>query len=122
MTELIGQTIGGCEIVELLGAGGMGAAYRARQTVLDRFVALKIIAPQVAKDPNTSPASSMRPRPLRSSITPTSSPSTRRAATRVCTISFKSWSKANRSTAASIARERWTRRRRWRCASLSPRG
>ena len=72
-----GTRFGPFEIVALIGAGGMGEVYRARDTKLDRDVALKVLPAELhERSAIGSRDSSARPRPWPRSIIRTSPTST----------------------------------------------
>ncbi|RMG84321.1 MAG: serine/threonine protein kinase, partial [Chloroflexi bacterium] len=50
MDDLIGKTIGGYEILTLIGQGGMASVYRARQISMNRDVAIKVLPQQFLND------------------------------------------------------------------------
>ena len=49
--QMIGRTLGPYQVLEKLGEGGMGEVYRARDTKLQRDVAVKVLPEGVAADP-----------------------------------------------------------------------
>jgi len=52
MTIAFGQKLGPYEVLSPLGAGGMGEVYKAKDTRLDRSVALKVLPSELARDPS----------------------------------------------------------------------
>ena len=63
MPLISGTRLGPYEIQSSVGAGGMGEVYRARDTRLNRTVAIKILPPAVSSDPDRLPLSARGPHP-----------------------------------------------------------
>ncbi len=57
-----GTTLGPYKVTAKIGEGGMGELYRARDTTLDRDVALKVLPEAFTSDPDAWRASSGKPR------------------------------------------------------------
>ena len=49
--QFVGQTFGGYKLLQLVGVGGMGAVYRAKQLSPDREVAVKVMSPELLRTP-----------------------------------------------------------------------
>jgi len=47
MKDLVGRTLGQYQIISEIGRGGMGAVYKAWHQVLERYVAIKVLAPHL---------------------------------------------------------------------------
>jgi len=67
MTLTAGARLGPYEILSPLGAGGMGEAYKARDTRLDRDVAIKLLPDTFTHDPERLAPSVVKPRSWRRS-------------------------------------------------------
>jgi serine/threonine protein kinase len=50
---MIGRVVGNYRIIEKLGEGGMGTVYRAVDQMVERNVAIKVLKPEIARDPDT---------------------------------------------------------------------
>src|SRR5262245_57842647 len=51
LTLIVGQQIPGYQLLQKLGQGSMGIVYKARQLSMNRLVAIKILKPKLATDP-----------------------------------------------------------------------
>ena len=96
------------EVLEVIGRGGMGIVLKALDTTLQRIVAVKVMAPELAVSATARQRSSARPMPRPRSITIMSSPFTRSLRPRACpTWSCNSFP-ASRRRIGSTAKGPWS--------------
>jgi serine/threonine protein kinase len=69
----IGERVGDYEVVQVLGAGGMGKVYKVRNTISDRMEALKVLLPDLVGNPDLAESSQHR-KPAHSSSSRESTP------------------------------------------------
>jgi serine/threonine-protein kinase len=48
----LGQTVGDYQVIEILGAGGMGTVYKVRHLISDRLEAIKLVLPELTENPD----------------------------------------------------------------------
>ena len=121
LSALLHQQIPGFQLLDKLGQGSMGTVYRARQLSMNRFVAVKMLHPRLAANPDLL-ARLIRKRHLAAKLSHNNIvqaidvgwPAT-------CITSSWSTSRARRSGRSWKAARSTTRRRRWRSSCRSPR-
>lgn len=119
MTLAAGSQLGPYEIVSQLGQGGMGVVYQAHDPRLDRYVAVKLLPPDLTRDETAKQRFLQEAKAASRWIAPTSARSTR--STRQTTAScIWSWPATNRSHASPPRLTAWWPSVPWKIAAQEP--